>query len=381
MQQTIKLINNDVESLEETLRNYPWFEEMRAKHPVLYDEEMSMWQVFRYEDALRVLTNHADFSSRIMSINNHILEDTVIATDPPTHRKLRHLVDQAFTPRALARLSGRINAITQELLDEVRARGKMDIVSDLAGPLPAKVIAEVLGTRDIFKQWFLENREDNARRSQIEKEISAYFAQLLQERRRTPREDLITSLSQAEVDGEHLSESELIHFCILLLAAGQETTKNLLANSILCLTDHPEMMEKLIREPELIPSAIEEVLRYLPPVWFIIRQTTREVELGGEHIPANAIVVVWIASANRDSAQFPDPERFDIQRAPNRHLGFGHGIHFCIGGPLARLETQIVLPMLLKQLKGLQRVEEVPIMISRGIVLVVQSLPITFEIA
>jgi len=156
-------------------------------------------------------------------------------------------------------------------------------------------------------------------------------------------------------------------------------TKNLIANAIVCFTDHPGAMERLIHEPALMPTAIEEVLRYLPPVWFLFRQTRTAVELGGQHIPADQVVLAWTASANRDPAQFPDPDQFDIQREPNRHLAFGHGIHFCVGAPLARLEARIALPMMLEQLGDLQRVEGVPITVHTGIVFVIRSLPVTFR--
>ena len=213
----------------------------------------------------------------------------------------------------------------------------------------------------------------------MQQEMFNYFSRLLEERRRSPREDLITALCHAEVDGERLSEEELVSFCMLLLFAGQETTKNLIANAILCFTDYPDTMERLTREPALMPTAIEEVLRYLPPVWFLFRQTRTDVELGGQHIPVNQNVLAGTASANRDPAQFPSPDRFDMQREPNRHLAFGHGIHFCVGAPLARLEARIALPMMLEQLRDLQRVEGVPITVHMGIVFVIRSLPVTFQ--
>ncbi len=346
-------------ALEEIPRTYSWFEEMRAHHPVFKDERMGGF-----------------------------LSNTLIAKDPPDHRKLRNLVNQAFTPRAVTRLSDRITQITQELLDQVRLQGKMDIVSDIAFPLPAKVIAELLGVPsedwNIFQRWArvgssdtVNSRQADGRSMQVE--MFDYFSALLEERRRTPREDLISSLSVAEVDGERLSQSELVSFCTLLLAAGQETTKNLIANATVCLTDHPDTMERLIHEPELMPTAVEEILRYLPPVWFLFRQTKSDVELAGQHIPANQAVLAWTASANRDPARFPDPDRFDIEREPNRHLAFGHGIHFCVGAPLARLEAKIALPMMLQQLRGLRRVEGVPITVHTGIVFVIRSLPVTFQ--
>lgn len=377
-----------LQPLTEIPRSFAWLEEMREHKPVFHDEDRPFWHVFRYKDVLTVLNDYTRFSSRAFEMMGGLFTDTLIARDPPDHRKLRNLVNQAFTPRAVARLSDRITQITQELLDQVREQGSMDVVADMAFPLPAKVIADLLGVPaedwDIFRRWArvgdgppVQGQQGNGRT--MREEMADYFARLLAERRRVPREDLISALSVAEVDGERLSERELVSFCTLLLAAGQETTKNLIANAIVCFTDHPEAMERLQSEPDLMPTAIEEVLRYLPPVWFLFRQTTTDVELEGQSIPANQIVLAWTASANRDPAQFPDPDRFDIEREPNRHLAFGHGVHYCVGAPLARLEARIVLPMMLEQLKDLQRVEGAPVMVHQGIVFVIRSLPITFQ--
>jgi cytochrome P450 len=375
-------------ALEEIPQTFSWFEAMRAHNPVFKDERTRFWQVFRYEDVLAILTDYSRFSSQAYEFMGGFLANSLIAKDPPDHRKLRNLVNQAFTPKAVARLSGRITQIMQELLDEVRLQGKMDVVSDIAFPLPAKVIAELLGVPpedwDIFQRWArvdgsnpASNRQESGQSMQME--MFNYFSNLLEERRRAPREDLISSLSVAEVDGERLSEPELLSFCTLLLAAGQETTKNLITNAIVCLTDYRESMQRLIDEPALIPPAIEEILRFLPPVWFLFRQTKTDIELAGQHIPANQVVLAWTASANRDPARFPEPDHFDIKRDPNRHLAFGHGIHFCVGAPLARLEAKIALPMMLQQLKNLQRVEGVPIIVHTGIVFVIRSLPVTFQ--
>ncbi len=379
-------------SPEEIPQAYSWFEQMRSQHPVFYSEQLPLWQVFRYEDVKEVITDYSRFSSQSLpGFTDSFLKDTLVAKDPPDHRKLRNLVNQAFTPRAVARLSDRIKQITQELLDQVRAQGKMNIVSDLAFPLPAKVIAEMLGVPsedwDIFQRWAragsgdatVPRQEAERFMQHMRQEMTDYFSGLLELRRRAPREDLISALSTAEVDGERLSENDLVSFCILLLAAGQETTKNLISNAILCFTDHPDTLERLQRESALMPTTIEEVLRYLPPVWFLFRHTTTDVDLGGQHIPANQVVLAWTASANRDSAQFADPDGFNIEREPNRHLGFGHGIHFCVGAPLARLEAKIALPMMLEQLKDLQRVEGVPIAIRAGIVFMIRNLPVTFQ--
>src|SRR5947209_9785537 len=259
------------QALEEIPQIYSWFEEMRTQQPVLYDERMHLWQVFSYEDVSTVITDYNRFSSKAFGAVGSFLEDTLVATDPPDHAKLRNLVNQAFTPRAVARLSDSITQITQELLDHVRPQGKMDVVSDIAFPLPAKVIAELLGVPsedwNIFQRWARVDSSDPAISRQeagrtMREEMFNYFSVLLEERRRAPQEDLISSLSTAEVDGERLSQPELLSFCMLLLAAGQETTKNLITNAIVCLTDYPDRMERLIREPAMMPTAIEEVLRY-----------------------------------------------------------------------------------------------------------------------
>ncbi len=375
--------------LSEISQTYNWFEERRANAPVFQDEQapFPIWQVFRYEDVLTVLSDYSRFSSQAFGIGGGFLADTLVAKDPPDHRKLRNLVNQAFTPRSVARLSDRITKVTQELLNTAREKGSMDVVSDMAFPLPAKIIAEMLGVPDedwnIFQRWAqMENspmptaQQDS---QTMQDEMSDYFSRLLVERRRSPREDLVSALSVAEVDGTRLSEQELVSFCILLLAAGQETTKNLIANALVCFTDHPDSMQRLVQEPALMPKAIEEVLRYLPPVWFLFRQAKTDIELNGQTIPENSMVLAWTASANRDAAQFPHPDTFDIEREPNRHLAFGHGVHFCVGAPLARLEAKIVLPMMLEQLKNIQRVKDVPVTVNTGIVFVIQSLPITFQ--
>ena len=375
--------------LAEVPRIYEWFEQMRREQPVSHDEGMRVWHIFRYDDVVTVLNDYARFSSQAFAINGSFLGETLIAKDPPDHRKLRNLVNKAFTSRAVARLSDRITQITQELLDQVKQQGRMDVVSDIAFPLPAKVIAELLGVPsedwDIFRRWARVDTSNPGAAQQgngrtMQEEMWNYFSRLLAERRRAPKEDLISGLSVAEVDGERLSERELVNFCTLLLAAGQETTKNLIANALVCFTDHPDSMQRLIREPALMPTAVEEVLRYLPPVWFLFRQTRADVELAGQTIPANRVVFAWTASANRDAAQFPNPSTFDITREPNRHLGFGHGVHYCVGAPLARLEARIALPMMLEQLKNIQRVESDSTMVHSGIVFVIRSLPVTFQV-
>lgn len=382
--------------IEEALGLFDWFATMRVHQPVHFDASMRMWQIFRYQDVQRVVTDYGTYSSeRVPGFSeNTFLRDTIVSKDPPDHRKLRNLVNQAFTPRAINKLETRIEKITQDILDQHLEQGKIDIASDIAFPLPARVIAEMLGVPDsdwdIFRRWMggEGNRAeaatinyDEVQRAQqsMGRFMYDYFSGLLTERRRSPREDLISMLSVAEVDGERLSEHELVSFCLLLLAAGQETTKNLLANAIYCFSEHPDILQRLVQEPALMPSAIEEVLRFLPPVWFTLRRALKDSEIAGQIIPANSVVHAWNASANHDRQQFTNPDQFDIQREPNRHMSFGHGIHFCIGAPLARLEARVALPMMLSQLKNLQRVSAAPVHVNVGIVFVIHSLPMTFD--
>jgi cytochrome P450 len=388
-------------TLDDVAQQHRWLRQMRTEQPVWLDDTSDCWHVFRYADVQRVLTDYASFSSnfrRRIPIRSVLAAPSLIEMDPPQHSKYRSLIAPAFTPRALSQLSERITAIVQELLDAVRLTGRMEVIGDLAYPLPATVIAEMLGVpsedRPMFRRWAdalfsnqlsdadLVHAAEPAELRQIEptmEEMTAYFARQLEERRRQPQADLLSTLLAAEVDGERLRQEELTSFCFLLLLAGHVTTTNLLGQAILCFDAHPEALEHLRQQPDLMPGAIEEVLRYAPIVWRVGRLTTTEVALNEVRIPANAIVFAWIAAANRDEAQFLDSERFDITRSPNRHLAFGHGIHFCIGAPLARLEASIALPMMLEQLPQLRRVPDVPVeLLASRAILGVKRLPVTF---
>jgi Cytochrome P450 len=382
------------QSTEEALQGFEWLAYMRANHPVTYDMQKNCWHIFRYDDVYRVITDHTTFSSENVPsfAENIFLCDTVVAQDPPNHRRLRNLINQAFTRQAITQLADPVTHITQDLLNKVLPQGKMDVVSDLAFPLTICMVGVILGVP--HKDWPLIGRwakvsDDHSSsktpedatlaRNRIGQEMYDYFSQLLAESRREPRDGLITALSTVEINGEGLNDDELLKFCVLLVVAGQETVQNLLVNALYCFTQYPESLDRLIQHPELIPTAIEEVLRYLPSFWITGRRTTTDTELGGQHIPARSLIQAWNASANRDSAHFPDPDRFDIQREPNHHLSFGHSIHFCIGAPLARMEARIVLSMMLNQLKNLQRVPNAPIDISMGPAYRIYSLPIMFE--
>ncbi len=373
---------------DQRLNPFPAYRLMREMHPVYYLEPYDTWQVFSYNDVMRVLSDHAAFSSNFSGGENEDdpLSASVISMDPPRHRQLRNLVTQAFTPRAVAALSERITAIVNELLARVVAQGRMDVIDDLAYPLPVIVIAEMLGIpqedRSRFKAWsdaIVGAGVGGATNPQAE--MSGYFLGLI-EQHHEGKNDLISALLEAQIDGVHLTQRELLGFCILLLVAGNETTTNLIGNAILCFNENPGIMEQLRATPELMPAAIEEVLRYRSPVQMMYRRAAADVTLGAEQIRKGQMVLAQIGSANRDEAQFPDPDRFDISRTPNRHLAFGHGIHFCIGAPLARLESKIAITLMLERLREIKLDVATPLEATgSAIVYGVKHLPVTFQAA
>lgn len=364
---------------------YAWYRSMRESQPVFYDEQSGAWLVFRYDDVQHILLDPATFSSNRDVSSDNPISASMISSDPPRHRQLRNLATQAFTPRTVARLEPRITSIVNDLLDHVEDKGEMDVIRDLAFPLPVTVIAELLGIPSTdqmqFKQWseaIVGNSEESYMTAQ--REMAFYFLSLIAQRRSAPQDDLITALIEAEVDGEHLPDVELLGFCILLLVAGHETTTNLIGNAILCFDEHPQVMDELRAEPALLPSAVEEALRYYSPVKSLGRVATVDTTLRGQHIKAGQFILPIFASANRDEEQFPNADTFDIRRTPNRHLAFGHGIHFCLGAPLARLEARIALGAVLERFSQIRRDRSIPLHLKEsGIIFGLQSLPITFD--
>ncbi|WP_437813565.1 cytochrome P450 [Sorangium sp. So ce1078] len=355
---------------------YPLYDQMRSSSPVLHVAPLDLWMIFDFEGVKRALTDHDAFSSAVTPPTGKAPE-WIVFSDPPRHSKLRGIVQRAFTPRSVAALEPRIRELSRELLDQRIEHGMMDLAADYAGPLPTMVIAEMIGIptedRARFMRWSeaivnlshtISGGEEAARvvseHAAVKEEMRAYLAALLEARRRAPEDDLLTRLVEAEVDGERLNEEELVNFFQFLLAAGTETTTNLIDNAILCLVESPAELSRLRAAPDLVPSAIEEVLRYRSPLQMVFRETRRAVELHGQAIPAGKLVLPVIGSANRDPQQFRDPGRFDIARDPNPHVGFGHGIHFCIGASLARLEAKIALPDLLSRLRGLELASKEP---------------------
>lgn len=355
------------QSAQYRLDPFPQYERMRATAPVFQDGQSGSWHVFRYDDVQRVLSEHATFSSRMGGDNpsgtGQLFAASLITTDPPRHRQLRSLVTQAFTPKAVDALAPRIAGLTNELLDGIAAGGSADLIRDLAYPLPVIVISELLGIpaedRERFKHWsdviVSQTRSAPAGEPQdtTTSEMVEYFLALIDQRRSRPGSDLISSLLAAEIDGKKLTVPELLGFCALLLVAGNETTTNLIGNAVLCLAESPGTLGRLLEEPGLLPQALEEVLRFRSPVQSMYRVAVAETVLSGQRVPAGAPIVAWIGSANRDGQQFQAAAEFDIDRSPNRHLAFGHGIHFCLGAPLARLEARIALEALLTRLPGL----------------------------
>ncbi|MDE8586214.1 cytochrome P450 [Arthrobacter sp. NQ4] len=382
------------QSAQYPLDPFPQYERMRATAPVFQDDQSGSWHVFRYDDVQRVLSEHATFSSRMGGDNpsgtGQLFASSLITTDPPRHRQLRSLVTQAFTPKAVDALAPRIAGLTDELLAEIAGKGSADLIRDLAYPLPVIVISELMGIpsedRERFKHWsdviVSQTRTLPASETQdsTTSEMVEYFLALIDQRRSRPGTDLISSLLAAEIDGQKLTVPELLGFCALLLVAGNETTTNLIGNAVLCLAESPGTLERLFSEPALVPQALEEVLRFRSPVQSMYRVAVADTVVGDQLIPAGAPIVAWIGSANRDGQQFQRAAEFDVDRNPNRHLAFGHGIHFCLGAPLARLEARIALEALLSRLPGLSVASGAQLeRMDSSIVYGLKELPVTWQ--
>ena len=340
---------------------FAWLRTMRDEHPVWRDS-YGMYHVFRYDDVRAVLADHERFSSdrtRLMG-QQPFGQGGITMIDPPEHRHQRRLITAAFTPASIAALEPRIAAIADELLDALPGPD-FDLVEHLAYPLPVIVIAELLGIppgdRDLFRTWSdrlmslqVPDFTDPslARRvAEAMAEMNAYLREHCAERRTRPRDDLLSRLVHAEVDGARLEEEQVVNTASLLLLAGHVTTTVLIGNTVLCLAEAPEAERRVRADVSLVPQALEESMRLRSPFMQAGRVTTRDVELAGETIPANRFVMAWLLSANHDERQFTDPELFDLDRRLTGQLAFGHGVHFCLGAQLGRLEGRIALERLL----------------------------------
>jgi cytochrome P450 len=380
---------------------------MRKFHPIVYDDKNKVWGMFRYEDIQGVLTNHRHFSSDVQKLmkmqqaemkqqeqNNKGERDesvrrSILTSDPPYHNKLRSVISSAFTLNTIGRLRPRIEEICHDMVDKVIEKGRMDLINDLAYPLPVTVIAELLGIpsddRDTFKRWADELiGSTNSSRSnlpvdraseqifkRVQNEMDSYFINIIEKRKmnKVPSTDLISNLLKTEIDGNMLTEEEILAFCSLLLLAGHVTTVNLIGNMIRSLLEYPKQLEQLLLPHSSnninkhnsdnypsISSAIDETLRYRSPVQALIRFATEDVVIREQKIQRGQRLIIWIGSANHDESVFHDAERFDITRSfsNNAHLAFGYGIHFCLGSALASLEAEVVLKIILDRLKDVK---------------------------
>jgi len=335
---------------------YEIYRELRDEHPVYHDPERGVWALSRYEDVRAAASDPTTFSSQDTSISQGLLP-MLQQLDPPRHDALRELLWRAFTPRRVNAMEPRIRENARELIDTFADGDGCDLLARFASQLPSRVIGELIGIpperRPAFLEWTgaligasLGAELDVNPFEQIYRE----FAALLQERRDERSDDLMSALLDAEIDGQRLSQADLLGFCFLLVVGGNDTTTNLIANGAVLLARHPEQRAALVRDPGLLPDAIEEMLRYDSPTQALPRRTTREVEVRGITIPAGAEVLLVWGAANHDERRFEEPERFDIQRRPRRHLAFGHGPHFCMGAHLARMEGRVAFEELLARL-------------------------------
>lgn len=355
---------------EFTHNPYPVYEMLRKEEPVfrlMFPHGEFGWIITRYEDAVQILKDprfSKDMVRRYGADNQSIFSNNMLFSDPPDHKRLRGLVQKAFTPKLVADMRSHIQDIADELLDNLPSQEKMNLIDDFAFPLPIIVISEILGVpledRDKFRIWSNTIIDASIAKSaelfeQHAREFTDYLTAWFAKVRRDPGTDLISQLVIAEESGQQLTERELLGVVSLLIIAGHETTVNLIGNGILALLEHPEQRELLINQPELIHNAIEEMLRYNGPVEFSTsRWALEDIEFRGQRIAQGDLVIVALDSANRDEQQFKDADIFDITREKSSHLAFGKGIHLCLGAPLARLEGEIAVSTLLNRFPNIQ---------------------------
>ena len=364
----------------EVLANpYPLFHRLRREDPVHWDVYLHAWIVTRYPDVMEVLhtfsANRTPTPEQLtqMGLSNlnpiaQLMVKQMLFMDASVHTRLRGLASKAFTPARVETLKAHIREIVNDLLDQVEGKGRMDVIADFADPLPAIVTAELLGLpvsdHQKLKMWsanfaeMLGNFQHNPDRAPLMlrtvEEMTSYFRDAVREIKAQPRDGLIHSMLTAEIDGDRLTEEEVIANVIVTMVGGQETTTNLIGNGLLTLLRHPDQMKMLCDDLSLIPSAVEEMLRFESPSQHTARLAPCDRELGGKQIKSRQAVIAIMAAANRDPERFPDPDHFDIKRQDNRHLAFGYAAHFCFGAPLARAEGQIAFEVMLRRLKNIR---------------------------
>jgi cytochrome P450 len=385
---------------------YPYYAALREHDPVHATKIPGgrFWHLSRYADVVSVLRDPRMSAERYpdkildaaivgpdpsFAALARIVSNVMLVKDPPRHTRLRGLVSKAFTARMIENLRPRIESLVDELLDAVEAKRSFELVADLAAPLPIVVIAELLGVpasdRGNFKRWsddFVPFIDGSIRdqglpvAAKAAAALTEYFTVVIEDRRRAPRDDLMSALVASEEEGDKLSRDEVIASAVLLLAAGHETTTNLIGNGMLTLLRHRDQLEHLRREPGLGRSAVEELLRFDAPVQMTSRRSKEDFEIGGKRIPAGEELNVLLGAANRDPAQFAEPDRLDLGRADNRHLAFGHGTHFCLGSNLARLEAQVAFERLVRRFPRIDLTDEAPSWKAGVVLRGVKALPL-----
>jgi cytochrome P450 len=385
---------------------HPQLHRLRAEDPVHWCSTLGVWVVTRYADVMAILHDrrfssmaglwdqYQKFFLRGGSTSSPMAEmysKWMLQVDPPDHTRLRALVNKAFTPRVVEAMRPRIQQMVDDFLDPVVSAGRMDVMSDIAFPLPILVICDLLGVPrseySNIRRWTHEllrslspaiSAQGMARVNQVIVELREYFRSLANERRKQPKDDMMSGLLAARELGDKLNEDELLATCILLAFAGHATTAQLTGKGMLLLLQNPDQLELLRNDPSLIVGAVEEMLRYESTLQLVYRATTEDVTIAGKPIPRGQMIFVSLAAANRDPAQFPDPDRFDIRRDASKHVSFGHGIHYCVGAALGRLESQIAINTILRRLPNLklcaEGIRREPSLLLRGLV----ELPVTF---
>jgi cytochrome P450 len=392
-------VDDDMLTPERVADPYPFFAELRATAPVHWSDRYRAWFISRWDDVFEALRDPRFSSDRVKPVFDTKLTDEqraarkpmfdifqywMVFNDPPDHTRLRGLVNRAFTPKAIAALRPRIEEVVAEQLASIRERGSADLIRDFAFPIPAVVIAEMMGVpaaeRDLFKSWSdaimalvfgaadTPGRREQAQQSLLD--LAAYLHDLLAHFRSHPAENLLTDLIGSQEADDRLSDDEIVATCTLVLFGGHETTTNLIGNGTRTLLDHPDQLRRLLAEPELLTSAIEELLRFDGPSKMEVRRAASDIEMRGATISEGDQIYFIQAAANRDPDVFDNPDSVDLGRSPNRHCGFGFGIHYCLGAPIARVEGAIAIDALIRNLPGLHigpdPEEWHPTLISRG---------------
>ena len=408
-QATTNVLDVDLNGQEFLSDPYPLYDLVRSENPVHWNESDKHWYMTRYDDVMAMLKDSRLSSNRIRAIASDLPKETqekvtplidaissfMLQSDPPSHTRMRGLVNKAFTPHMIENMRSRIQYLVDGMLDDVQGNGGMDVLADLAIPMPGIVISDMLGVppedQPQFKKWSSDitghyvASGSNVSVSDLYElsqksffELSDYFRVIIETLRGNPKDNLLSAMVEAEEAGDKLTTDELIANCVLLMFAGNETTTNLIGNGMLALLQNPEQLRMLQSDAGLIGPAVEELLRYDSPVQKTARTAIVDIEIGGKVIKAGDLVMMAYGSANRDPEQFEDPNRLDINRADNRHLAFAQGIHYCLGSALARIEGQIAINALVQRLPDIKLAGGVPERCPTTHIWGYKALPVSF---